>query len=49
MFFDLNIPIKKSLARLNASKKSKQLETTTTWTTAEIADIERRVDVLVHC
>ena len=49
MFFDLNIPIKKSLARLNISKKSKQLETTTTWTAAEIADMERRVDVLVHC
>ncbi|KIM46946.1 hypothetical protein M413DRAFT_440507 [Hebeloma cylindrosporum] len=48
MFFDLNIPIKKSPARLNTSKKSKLPETTTTWTTAEIADIERRVDVLVH-
>jgi ribonuclease P/MRP protein subunit RPP1 len=49
MFFDLNIPVKKSLARLNIAKKSKQLErTTTTWTAAEIAYIERRVDVLVH-
>ncbi|KIM38590.1 hypothetical protein M413DRAFT_447795 [Hebeloma cylindrosporum] len=48
MFFDLNIPIKKSPARSNTSKKSKQVETTTTWTATEIADIERRVDVLVH-
>jgi len=48
MFFDLNIPIKKFSARLNTSKKSKPLETTTTWTAMEIADAERRVDVLVH-
>ena len=49
MFFDLNIPVKKSLVRLNTSKKSKQLETAPTWTATEIADVERRVDVLVHC
>jgi hypothetical protein len=51
MFFDLNIPIKKSLLRQNLSKKGKQgpPESVVNWTTSEIAAIEARIDLLVHC
>ncbi|KAF5309961.1 hypothetical protein D9619_010263 [Psilocybe cf. subviscida] len=52
MFFDLNIPIKKSTVRLNTSKKAKQSQgesgSGVTWAPSEIEDIEARLDALIH-
>ncbi|KAH9476298.1 Ribonuclease P protein subunit p30 [Psilocybe cubensis] len=50
MFFDLNVPIKKTQQRANASKKGKQpqQEIPASWTPSEISDLESRIDLLIH-
>ncbi|KAF9477220.1 PHP domain-like protein [Pholiota conissans] len=50
MFFDLNVPIKKSLQRQNVSKKAKQgsTEALVNWTPSEVSAVEARIDLLVH-
>lgn len=51
MFFDLNVPIKKIIPRQNTGKKGKQAasEPTVNWVGTEIAVVEDRIDLLVHC
>ncbi len=51
MFFDLNVPIKKTVSRQNTGKKGKQAasEPTVNWLNTEIAAVEERIDLLVHC
>ncbi|KAF9556870.1 PHP domain-like protein [Agrocybe pediades] len=51
MFFELNLPIQKSIPKLNPSKKGKQAQQDgggITWTTAELTSIEARIDLLFH-